>query len=51
MVEEREQALKTAKEWRRSDTLWTDGSRQEDGRVVAACVWGTQKGRPDAATT
>ena len=40
----RESALVTAKEWRRPDTVWTDGSRQEDGRVGAACVWRTQEG-------
>ena len=32
-------SLRTAKEWNRPDTMWTDGSRQEDGAVGAACVW------------
>ena len=39
-----ESALVTAKEWRKPDTVWADGSRQEDGRVGAACVWRTQEG-------
>ena len=33
VVEKRESALITAKEWRGPDTVWADGSRQEDGRV------------------
>ena len=44
VVDDREPALETAKTWRRPDTMWTDGSRQEDGRVGAACVWRTQQG-------
>ena len=44
VVEEREPALRTAKEWRRLDTVWTDGSGQENGAVGAACVWRTQEG-------
>ena len=43
-MEKRESALITAKEWRRPDTVWTDGSRQENGPVGAACVWKTQEG-------
>ena len=39
VVEKKEEALRTAKEWDRPDTVWTDGSRQEDGAVGAACVW------------
>ena len=35
---EKEEALRTAKEGSRPDTVWTDGSRQEDGAVGAACV-------------
>ena len=38
VVEKKEEALRTAKEWDRPDTVWTDGSRQEDGAVGAACV-------------
>ena len=39
IVEKKEEALKTAKEWNGPDTVWTDGSRQEDSAVGAACVW------------
>ena len=39
VVEKKEEAMRTAKEWDRPDTIWTDGSRQEDGAVGAACVW------------
>ena len=39
VVEKKEEALRTAKEWDRPDTVWTDGFRQEDGAVGAACVW------------
>ena len=38
IVVKKEEALRTAKEWNRPDTVWTDGSRQEDGAVGAACV-------------
>ena len=44
VVEEREDALRRAKEWRGPDTVWTDGSRQENGRVGAACVWRSEEG-------
>ena len=44
MVEKKEEALRTAKEWSRPDTVWTDGSRQEDGAVGAACVWRSPEG-------
>ena len=44
IVEERAAALQTASEWGRRDTIWTDCSRQEDGRVGAACVWSTPSG-------
>ena len=39
VVEKKEDALRTVKEWDRPDTVWTDGSRQENGAVGAACVW------------
>ena len=39
-----EPALKTASEWSRPDTVWTDNSRQGSGTVGAACVWRTQDG-------
>ena len=38
-MEKKEEALMTAKEWDRLGMVWTDGSRQEDGAVGAACVW------------
>ena len=44
VVEKKEEALRTAKEWDRPDTVWTDGSRQEDGAVGAACVWRSLEG-------
>ena len=44
VVERKEAALRTAKEWNRPDTVWTDGSRQEDGAVGAACVWRSPEG-------
>ena len=40
----RAEALRTAKEWDRPDTVWTDGSRQEDSAVGAACVWRSPEG-------
>ena len=43
-MEERATALHTASESRRQDTVWTDGSQLDDGRVGAACVWRTQEG-------
>ena len=52
VVEKKEEALRTAKEWDLLDTVWTDGSRQEDGAVGAACVWRSQRGGgPDAASS
>ena len=38
VMEKRESALITAKEWKGPDAVWTDGSRQENGAVGAACV-------------
>ena len=36
-VESKEEALRTATEWQdKEGTIWTDGSRLEDGRVGAA---------------
>ena len=40
----REGALNTAAAWSQRDTIWIDGSRLEDGRVGAACVWQTSGG-------
>lgn len=40
LVEERESAITTASSWRKCwDTLWTDGSRLDNGRVGAAVLW------------
>ena len=40
IVEQKEDALRTAQEWRDlGRTVWTDGSRLEDGRVGAAWAW------------
>ena len=44
IIDEREPALQTASEWSRPDTIWTDGSRQDNGTVRAACVWRTPGG-------
>ena len=44
VVEKKEEALRTAKEWDQPDTVWTDGSRQEDGAVGAACAWRSREG-------
>ena len=39
-------ALDNARDWYVNawETIWTDGSRLEDGRVGAACVWRTREG-------
>ena len=44
IVNTRKGTLDTAAAWSRRDTVWTDGSRFEDGRVGAACVWRTSSG-------
>ena len=44
IVDGRAAALRTASEWSSPDTVWTDGSQKDDGRVGAACVWRTQEG-------
>ena len=41
IIDETETALSTASEWSRPDTIWTDGSRQDNGTVGVACVWRT----------
>ena len=39
-VEPREEALRKAKEWKDTkNSIWTDGSRLEGGKVGAAAVW------------
>ena len=39
-VENKEEALRTAEEWQdQSDTVWTDGSRLENGAVGAAVAF------------
>ena len=50
-VERKEEALKTAKEWKDlSGTMWTDGSRPEDGKVGAAVAWHSEEGWTGQAT-
>ena len=44
IIDEREPALRAASEWNHPDTNWTDGSRQDNGTVGAACVWKSQEG-------
>ena len=39
IVESREGALLTADSWSQGDTIWTDGSRLDSGKIGAACVW------------
>ena len=40
IVEQKEDTLRVAQEWRDLErTVWTDGSRLEDGRVGAAWAW------------
>ena len=45
IVDERAEALQTAREWGRRDTTWTDGSRLDSGGVGAVCVWKSLAGR------
>ena len=45
VVEKKDEALRTTKELDRPDTVWADGSRQEDGAVEEACVWRSPEGR------
>ena len=47
IVEERE-PLRTASEWSRPDTIWTDGSRQDNGMVEWHASGGPRRGGPDA---
>ena len=44
VVEGRGGALQTAGSWARGDTIWMDGSRLDNGKVGAACVWRTSGG-------
>ena len=37
-------ALETVRSWRVRDTIWTDGSRLDSGRVGAACAWQIREG-------
>ena len=43
-MDKRAEALQSAQEWSRKDTLWTDGPRLDSGEVGAACVWRTLSG-------
>ena len=42
IVENREGALQTASSWSGRDTIWTNRSRLDSGKVGAACVWRTR---------
>ena len=44
VIDSRVQALEIAKSWTADNTLRTDGSRLECGRVGAACAWTTPQG-------
>ena len=45
-IDPRGEALRAAKGWGdRRNTVWTDGSRLEDGRVGAVVVWWREAGR------
>ena len=44
-VEGRAEATTTAREWRRRDTIWIDGSRQDSRKGGAACAWQSPRGR------
>ena len=37
-------ALGAAQNWQIRDTIWTDGSRLDNGKVRATCAWQTHKG-------
>ena len=41
IVDVSDPALRTASEWSRPDTIWTEDSRQDNDMVEAACVWRT----------
>ena len=47
VLNRKEEALKTAKEWQDRDrTIWTDGTRLEDGSIGAAiALWCEKKKR------
>ena len=45
VVDPRGEALRVAKGWQdKKNSIWTDGSRLEDGRVGAAAVWWREEG-------
>ena len=45
-IDSRGKAYQAAKNWSdRRNTIWTDGSRLEDGRVGAAAVWWREAGK------
>ena len=50
-VDSREEALAATLEWKdQSGTVWTDGSRLENGKVGAAAVWWEEGRWRDAGT-
>ena len=44
IVGDKDEAFAVAKDWRRRDTFWTDGSRLDDGGVGAAVAWRAREG-------
>ena len=44
IVGRRKGAPQTAGSWRQRDTIWTDGSRLNDGGMGAVCAWGPASG-------
>ena len=43
-IDEKGPAKETAQNWRRTGTIWTDGSRLDSGAIGAACAWQTEEG-------
>ena len=43
-IDDKGPAMETAQNWRRTGTVWTDGSRLDSGAVGAACAWQTEEG-------
>ena len=44
VIDSQQQALDIARSWTADNTLWTDGSRLQCGKVGAACAWTTPQG-------
>ena len=43
-IDDKGPAKETAQNWRRSGTIWTDGSRLDSGAIGAACAWQMEEG-------